>query len=566
MDGTPFGRYRLVELLGRGGMGEVWRAHDVETDRIVALKLLPPYLSDDDEFQERFRREAHTAARLNNPHIIPIHNYGEIEGQLYVDMRLIEGRDLQTLLADGPLDLERAVGIIGQVAKALHTAHQAGLLHRDIKPSNILVDGDDFAYLIDFGIARAIDDTRMTKSGDTLGTFQYIAPERLDVQALEDARADIYSLACVLYESLTGHPPFPGNTMAHLVTAHLNSPPPRASVVQPNVPAQVDEVIATGMAKDPDQRYASTIELANAARDAITVPIPLAAPTGVPPASRVAPSPGRPAAGSTLAAITQPRGSAAAQSLADDQPPAAVPPTPWWRQRTPARVAAAIVVLLAAAGATGYLLRPNPSASHAAASSLPTGRPAPPAPASRLPVPAPGLADLLLSPNNLATAVGAGDMNVTGNYTDLVADSTTDQACVGVVRSGSAAVYAAGHTGVRGQVVVSQPTYVVVQYVVSLRSAQDASAILATATKQWPSCSGRPIRVQTPGFESKIDTVGPVSDADGTLTTTVTSSVAPVLCERALSVANNVAIDITACGRAGAAINIAHQIAAKVPA
>ena len=199
MDGTPFGRYRLVELLGRGGMGEVWRAHDTDTDRIVALKLLPPYFSDDEEFQQRFRREAHTAARLNNPHIIPIHNYGEIEGQLYVDMRLIEGRDLQTVLNDGPLDPARAVGIIGQVAKALHAAHQVGLLHRDIKPSNILLDNDDFAYLIDFGIARVIEETRMTRSGDTLGTFQYIAPERLDVQALEDSRADIYSLACVLY-------------------------------------------------------------------------------------------------------------------------------------------------------------------------------------------------------------------------------------------------------------------------------------------------------------------------------------------------------------------------------
>ena len=147
------------------------------------------------------------------------------------------------------------------------------LLHRDIKPSNILLDDDDFAYLIDFGIARVIEETRVTKSGDTLGTFQYIAPERLDVQALEDARADIYSLACVLYESLTGHPPFPGQTMAHLVAAHLNTPPPRPSIDRPDVPAQVDEVIATGMAKDPEQRYATTIELANAARDAITTPI-----------------------------------------------------------------------------------------------------------------------------------------------------------------------------------------------------------------------------------------------------------------------------------------------------
>jgi serine/threonine protein kinase len=269
---VPFGRYRLIELLGRGGMGEVWRAYDTDTDRVVAIKLLPASLSDDEDFQRRFRREAHAAARLSNPHVIPIHHYGEIDGRLYVDMRLVEGRDLGTVLADGPLEPGRAVRIIDQVAKALHAAHKVGLLHRDIKPSNILLDDDDFAYLIDFGIARAADETRMTKSGNTIGTFAYIAPERLDSRAEEDARADIYSLACVLYESLTGEPPFAGTTTAHLIAAHLNSPPPRPSITQPEVPAQMDPVIATGMAKDPDQRYATTIELTDAARHALTTP------------------------------------------------------------------------------------------------------------------------------------------------------------------------------------------------------------------------------------------------------------------------------------------------------
>ena len=136
----------------------------------------------------------------------PIHNYGEIDGRLYVDMRLIEGRDLQDVLADGPLEPARAVRIIEGVALALHAAHEVGLLHRDVKPSNILLDDNDFAYLIDFGIARAADETRLTKSGNTIGTFAYIAPERLGTRAEEDARADIYSLACVLYECLTGQP------------------------------------------------------------------------------------------------------------------------------------------------------------------------------------------------------------------------------------------------------------------------------------------------------------------------------------------------------------------------
>ena len=316
MQGTPFGRYRLVTLLGRGGMGEVWRAHDTETDRVVAIKLLPPYLSGDEEFQQRFRREAHAAARLNDPHVIPIHNYGEIDGQLYVDMRLIEGRDLQTVLADGPLDPVRAVLVIDQVAKALHAAHEVGLLHRDIKPSNILLDRNDFAYLIDFGIARAIEETRMTKSGDTIGTFQYIAPERLDT-GTEDARADIYSLACVLYESLTGQPPFPGSSTAQLINAHLNAPPPRPSTTHPDVPPQVDDVIATGMAKDPDQRYATTVELANAAHNAITTPI-----------TRQAQSPDTPVAFAAIPAsplpATESAALAATQHAPDPSPPSAV--------------------------------------------------------------------------------------------------------------------------------------------------------------------------------------------------------------------------------------------------
>lgn len=157
--GTPFGRYRLVELLGHGGMGEVWRAHDTGTDRIVAIKLLHPHFSDNEEFKRRFRREAHAAARLNTPHAIPIYDYGEIDGRLYMCMRLIEGRDLQSVLAEGPLDPAWALRIIEQVAKALQAAHRIDLLHRDVKPSNILLDVDGFAYLIDFGIARPLDET-----------------------------------------------------------------------------------------------------------------------------------------------------------------------------------------------------------------------------------------------------------------------------------------------------------------------------------------------------------------------------------------------------------------------
>jgi serine/threonine protein kinase len=139
MEGTPFGRYQLIELLGRGGMGEEWKAFDTATQRVVAVKVLPAQLAVDPQFEQRFRREAFAAAGLNNPHVVPIHNFGDIENRLYVDMRLIEGQDLERVLTDGPLEEDRAVNIVEQIASALNAAHRVGLVHRDVKPSNILV-------------------------------------------------------------------------------------------------------------------------------------------------------------------------------------------------------------------------------------------------------------------------------------------------------------------------------------------------------------------------------------------------------------------------------------------
>jgi serine/threonine protein kinase len=275
VDGTPFGRYRLVELLGRGGMGEVWRAYDTATERVVALKVLPANFADDRVFQERFRREAKAAAGLDEPHIIPIFDFGEIDGRLYVTMRLIKGRDLQSVLARGPLPPDRAVPIIEQIAQALHAAHEVGLVHRDIKPSNILVDDNDFAYLIDFGIARAAGETGLTNTGATLGTWSYMAPERFQSGAC-DARADIYALACVLYESLTGRPPFAGDTLEQVAVGHMLQPPPRPSAHGHGISAQMDDVIdpitlltghghveltnapANCLAEDYDIKYART--------------------------------------------------------------------------------------------------------------------------------------------------------------------------------------------------------------------------------------------------------------------------------------------------------------------
>jgi serine/threonine protein kinase len=271
VEGTTFGRYRLLGLLGQGGMGEVWRAHDTGTERTIALKVLPPQLAQDSSFQQRFRREAHIAAGLNEPHIVPIHDLGEIDGRLYVDMRLIEGSDLNTLIARGPLQPAKAVAIIEQVSAALNAAHLAGLVHRDIKPSNILVAEHDFVYLIDFGIARSADDTALTSTGVTVGTFAYMAPERFTAGQV-DLKSDIYALTCVLYECLTGETPFRGQSLEQLMAGHLITPSPRPSSIRPSLPTGFDAVIEKGMAKDPKNRYESAMELARAAREVLNGP------------------------------------------------------------------------------------------------------------------------------------------------------------------------------------------------------------------------------------------------------------------------------------------------------
>lgn len=263
-------------------MGEVWRAHDTATDRVVAVKVLLPHFADDDVFQQRFRREAHAAAALQDPHVVPIHNYGEIDGRLYVDMRFIEGKDLHSLISEGGLDPTRSVHIIEQVAMALESAHNVGLIHRDIKPANVLVGKYDFAYLIDFGIAVTTGQTKLTNVGSAIGTWAYMAPERFGTGE-NDARSDVYSLACVLFECLTGRAPFPGTDAQQVIVAHLSEDPPRPSALRPGVPAAMDAVIAKGMAKEPAGRYQSAIALATAARAAVIPRTEPIQPPGPPP-------------------------------------------------------------------------------------------------------------------------------------------------------------------------------------------------------------------------------------------------------------------------------------------
>jgi YVTN family beta-propeller protein len=300
MEAREFGQYRLQSLIGVGGMGEVYQAFDTKRDRVVALKLLRESFSADSDYQRRFRRESHAVARLREPHVIPIHDYGEIDQRLFIDMRLVDGgNNIGTIIAnEGSFTPARAVHLISQVADALDAAHADGLVHRDIKPSNVLVTPSDFVYVVDFGIAHAVGHTvtSMTVAGAMVGTPGYMAPERFSGSKV-DHRTDVYSLTCLLYECLTGAQPFMGIDLPSLMYAHLHSPPPKPSQANTVAPVEFDAVIARGMAKDPEERFASAGKLAEAARVALATathePTPAAPTSHGAVGSAVRPSPAK---------------------------------------------------------------------------------------------------------------------------------------------------------------------------------------------------------------------------------------------------------------------------------
>ncbi|WP_189025648.1 serine/threonine-protein kinase [Nocardia rhizosphaerihabitans] len=268
MAGSRFGRYEMRRLLGVGGMGEVYEAYDTSKNRTVAVKVLNRELARDPVYVQRFRRESHAMASVQEPHVIPVHDWGEVDGVLYIDMRLVKGSDLKDRLQQhGRLTPGEAVQVVEQIAAALDAAHEIGLVHRDVKPANILLTSNMFAYLVDFGIAHADSDPQLTSTGSAVGSMAYMAPERFEDQPMT-AAVDTYALTCVLYESLVGRVPYPVNSLAGAIGSHQMAPPPRPSAVDPGL-AFFDAVIDRGMAKRPQQRYATPGDLARAARAAL---------------------------------------------------------------------------------------------------------------------------------------------------------------------------------------------------------------------------------------------------------------------------------------------------------
>ena len=267
--GATFAGHRIEGLAGRGGMGVVYKATHIALDHVVALKVISPALAQDERFRRRFGEESRIAVSIRHPNVVAIHHAGEEQGLLFVTMDLIDGTDLRGLLrAQGQMPAEHAARVIDQVASALDAAHARGLVHRDIKPGNILIEGsgdEEHVYLTDFGLARAVEaSTGVTATGAFVGTLDYVAPEQIRGERV-DARADVYALACVLFELLTGNPPFAArDDKVAKMYAHLQEEPPRVRLLRPELPGELDAVVGRALAKDPQDRYPSAGDFARA--------------------------------------------------------------------------------------------------------------------------------------------------------------------------------------------------------------------------------------------------------------------------------------------------------------
>jgi serine/threonine-protein kinase len=270
LTGRRIGHYRIDGVLGRGGMSVMYRATDVRLGRKVALKVMGENLTGDAEFRERFVDEARNTSAIDHANVVPLYDFGEVDGLLYIAMRLVDGADLANLIKDGPLSPARTLALLAQVAEALDMLHDRGLVHLDVKPANVLVttreSSSEHVYLADFGLTRRGATGHRTRSGDFLGSPTYAAPEHLRGEPV-DGRTDEYALACVLFACLTGRPPFQGDVPV-VIAGHLTREPPSVTTIV-NLPASIDSVIRKGMAKEPAGRYPDCRSLIAAGRSAL---------------------------------------------------------------------------------------------------------------------------------------------------------------------------------------------------------------------------------------------------------------------------------------------------------
>ncbi|GAB3461355.1 serine/threonine-protein kinase [Actinophytocola sediminis] len=270
LTGRRLGHYRIDGVLGKGGMSVMYRATDIRLGRKVALKVIAEHLTEDPEFRERFVDEARNTSAIDHANVVPLYDFGEVDGLLYIAMRLVDGSDMASLVKDGPLAPERALALLSQVAEALDNLHERGLVHLDVKPANVLVTSRESTaehiYVADFGLTRRGATGHRTRGGDFLGSPTYAAPEHLRGEPV-DGRTDAYSLACVLFACLSGRPPFQG-PVPEVIQGHLNREVP-AVTEYVSLPPAIDDVIRRGMAKSPKTRYATCRDLMAAARQAL---------------------------------------------------------------------------------------------------------------------------------------------------------------------------------------------------------------------------------------------------------------------------------------------------------
>ena len=293
--GTVFAGYQIDGVAGEGGMGVVYRATEIALQRPVALKLIAEDFAGDRKFRERFQRESMLAASIDHPNVIPVYEAGEVDGELYIAMRFVDGTDLlHAVTREGALEPARAVRIVSQVAAALDAAHRRGLVHRDVKPGNVLLTGEgdeEHAYLTDFGLVKTLtgDIPGTTTAGHFVGTLDYSSPEAIQGQDA-DARSDVYSLACVLYFTLTRTSPFLRDSNVGTMFAHVNEPPPSLLEENPKLPPALAAVVEKALAKNPDERHQTAGEFARAAQEALAAGGAAAAPPPRPAAARPPPT------------------------------------------------------------------------------------------------------------------------------------------------------------------------------------------------------------------------------------------------------------------------------------
>jgi serine/threonine protein kinase len=454
LTGAPFAGYVIEGIAGRGGMGVVYRARQVRPSRIVALKVISPALAGDSGFRERFAHESEIAASIEHSNVIPVYEVGEDSGRLFIAMRYVDGTDLgRVIAAEGRVEPRPAVQILAQLTSALDAAHARGLVHRDVKPANVLIAREsdlDHVYLTDFGLAKLALSGGQTRTGMFVGTIHYAAPEQFEGGRV-DARTDVYAAGCVLYNMLTGSAPFPRDSEAAVMWAHLSAGPPSVREAVPDLPVEFDAVIARAMAKDPDDRYPSAGDLGRDAMAAVdrqratvlerSVATGRAAPTagspGPPARTEITPSPAehRGAGDATERTPARP-------GSRDDGPPTGAPararPRAWLAAAGAGAVVAIAVIAVAASGAfttssttTSITTTSSPTTPTSTTSSTTATTTSPPAPTTKT---------FTNAKASLSFAYPAswGPLTLSGTLADFGVESRTSETrCAVVIQRGA---------------------------------------------------------------------------------------------------------------------------------